>query len=62
MSDLHQAAAKHVADGLSFGVLISTFFSILPDVASLLTVIWMLIRVSETTRFDQFMRWLRRKD
>lgn len=59
MSDLHQAAAKHVADGLSLGVLLGTLANILPSIAALMTIVWTLIRIWET---DTVQRWTGRKD
>ncbi|PZU13826.1 MAG: hypothetical protein DI606_04470 [Sphingobium sp.] len=52
-------AARYVADGLSLGALIGAIANLLPSIASLLTVIWMLIRIWET---ESVQRWTRRKD
>ena len=50
---------KHVADGLSVGVLIGTIADVLPQVATTLTIIWMCIRIWET---QTVQRWTGRKD
>ena len=50
-----KGAGDFVAAGLTVGVVTS----IIPTVAGFLTIIWTLIRISETERFAQFMRWLR---
>ena len=59
MHDLEHGAVKHIADGLSFGVLIGTLANILPSLASLMTFVWMCIRVWET---ETVQRWFGRKD
>lgn len=59
MSDLHQAAAKHVADGLSVGVLLGTLANVLPSIAATMTIVWTAIRIWET---DTVQRWTGRKD
>ncbi|WP_249258810.1 hypothetical protein, partial [Sphingobium yanoikuyae] len=59
MNDFDQAAMKHVADGLSFGVLLGTIANILPSIAALMTIIWTAIRIWET---DTAKRLTGRKD
>lgn len=39
---------KHILDWTSVGTGIGAFFNILPDVASLLTVVWLGLRVWES--------------
>ena len=58
MSDLQQAAAKYVADGLSLGVLVGTLANALPSIAALSTIVWTAIRIWET---DTVQRWTGRK-
>lgn len=48
MNDFDQSAIKHVADGLSFGVLLGTIANILPSIAALMTIVWTAIRIWET--------------
>ena len=40
--------AKQLGDATSAGVLLSTLFGFLPHIASLLTIVWMAIRIWET--------------
>ena len=49
---------KHVLDWTSVGTAIGAFFKLLPDVASLLTVIWLGLRVWE---MDTIKEWTGRK-
>jgi hypothetical protein len=37
-----------VGDVFSVGVLLASFFSVLPNIATLLTVVWMALRIWET--------------
>ena len=51
--DMHvtQQTIEHVktaGDATSIGVLLTTLFGFLPHIASLLTVVWMAIRIWET--------------
>lgn len=39
---------SHLVDAGAVGIGIATFFGWLPNIAALLTVVWMLIRVAET--------------
>lgn len=39
---------KHVIDALSIGAAVATFFSWLPDIAALLSVIWLILRIWES--------------
>ncbi|MFD1103727.1 hypothetical protein [Sphingobium olei] len=41
-------AARYVADGLSFGVLVGTIANMLPSIAAGMTIIWTAIRIWET--------------
>jgi hypothetical protein len=50
---------KHLIDFYSIAALVATIAGWLPHIASLLTVIWMAIRISETRRVEQFIAWLR---
>ena len=50
---------KAAGDVLSIATLLGSFASLLPHVATALTVIWMLIRIYET---DTVQRLLKRKD
>ena len=49
---------KQLLDVVSFSTMIAWAFGVLPDIATLLTVIWMAIRVYET---DTVQRILGRK-
>jgi hypothetical protein len=49
MNDLDHGAIKHVADGLSFGVLLGTIANLLPSIAALMTIVWTAIRIWETS-------------
>lgn len=48
-------AAKYALDGLSVATLLGAIAQLLPHLATLLTVIWMTIRIYETPTFQ---RWL----
>lgn len=41
-------SAKHAADIGAIGVAVGTLFAWLPEIASLLSVIWILLRIYET--------------
>ena len=46
---------KHVVDGAAVGVTAGVWATVLPSVASGLTVIWMLIRIYETKTVQDFV-------
>lgn len=48
MNNVDFESTKHMVDGLSIGVLLGTIAELLPHLASLLTVIWMALRVWES--------------
>lgn len=50
---------KHFVDALSIGTMLGTLFSMLPNVAALLTIIWTCIRIVETKTVQG---WLGRKE
>jgi hypothetical protein len=54
MPDIH-THVKHIVDGLSVSVVVATIVSLLPAVASLLSIVWMAIRIYET---NTVQRWL----
>lgn len=56
---LRNEGLKHIADGLSVGVLLGTLANILPSIAALMTIIWTAIRIWET---ETVQRWTGRKD
>ena len=49
------SAERHIVDVGSIGVVIATLFSWLPNIAALLSVIWMLIRVYETKTVQRLL-------
>ena len=57
MSGLREAweglsdTAKHIGDAVSVGAVVGWIFALLPGIATLLTVIWMLFRVMESRMF-----------
>ncbi len=53
-----QQIAKAVGDVGSFSVLVGALADLLPGVATLLTCIWVAIRIYET---ETVRRWLKRK-
>lgn len=66
MTNDHADTAKHIADFLSLSVVVGVLVDWLPTLASLLSVIWFCIQISQSQRFAQFMavcgrawRWLR---
>ena len=48
--------AKAMMDGLSVATVIATMAEVLPPLASLVTIIWMLIRIYETDTVQQLLR------
>lgn len=46
-------------DGASFIVLLAVVSDWLPAIAALLSVVWTVIRISETDRFRQLVQWWR---
>jgi hypothetical protein len=40
---------KQIIDGASIGTIVAAFLGWLPHVATLLSIVWMVIRISETT-------------
>lgn len=50
---------KHLIDVYSLLALIATIAGWLPHIASLLTVVWMAIRIFETETMKRFRSWLR---
>lgn len=50
--------AKHIGDALSLAAVVGTLIQILPSVAALFTIIWTLIRITETVTFRAlFYKW-----
>jgi len=49
---------KDMGDAISIGTVIGTIIGILPAIASLLTIIWSLIRIYES---DTIQKWLNKK-
>jgi hypothetical protein len=55
----HHETAKTVADGLAIITVLGTLNAWLPPLASLFTIIWMLLRIWET---DTVRGWTGRKE
>lgn len=53
---------KHLGDGTAIGVLLATWAQVLPHVASLLTVVWMAIRIYETDTVQGLIGRRRQKE
>ena len=51
---------KHVVDGAAVGVTAGVWATVLPSVASGLTVVWMIIRIYETKTVQDFVGRFRR--
>lgn len=65
MTPEHTEAAKTAADILSISVVVGALVDLLPSIAALLSIIWLLIQISQSQRFAQFVelcgrawRWL----
>ena len=57
LSDVpHSVDAKLVLDTLSIGALLGTVVEVLPHIATVLTVVWMSMRIGET-----FYGWVKKK-
>lgn len=52
----HSVDVKLVLDTLSIGALLGTVVELLPHVATVLTVVWMSMRIGET-----FYGWIKKK-
>ena len=52
----HSVDVKLVLDTLSIGALLGTVVEVLPHVATVLTVVWMSMRIGET-----FYGWIKKK-
>lgn len=61
MTPYAQEQVKHVADTTAVGAALATFFKLLPDITALFALVYLLIRISETDRFKQLWRFIRRK-
>lgn len=48
--------AKQAADALSIGVVVGTVFQWLPAVASVMSIIWMAIRIWESKTVQRWVR------
>jgi hypothetical protein len=46
---------KHLGDAISLGAFIGWLVSALPSIATLLTVVWMLIRIFETRTVQRLL-------
>jgi hypothetical protein len=55
----HQDTIKHVGDALSLSVVVGTIAAWLPAMAALLSIVWTLIRIYETSTFQKFIAWWR---
>jgi hypothetical protein len=52
----HSVDAKLVLDTLSIGALLGTVVNVLPHIATVLTVVWMSMRIGET-----LYSWIKKK-
>lgn len=62
MTNEQVANMKHVADAGSALVAVGALASILPPIASLLTIVWMAIRIYETKTVQGLLKRLMRED
>ncbi len=46
---------KHVADGLSVGVVVGTLTNVLPAIAAIFTIVWTSIRIYETDTVQRLL-------
>lgn len=51
---------KHVIDGLSIGVVVTTLIGALPPIATLSSILWVWLRIYETKTVQDFLA--KRKD
>jgi hypothetical protein len=55
---MNDETMKHVGDAAAVFVTIGAFTSLLPPIASFLTIVWMAIRIFETRTFQHMLkRW-----
>lgn len=66
MTSEHADSIKHVGDALSITIVLGALVDLLPSIAALLSIVWLLIQISQSARFAQFVaacggawRWLR---
>lgn len=52
--------AKNVVDVLSAGTLVGVMVGLLPHMATVLTIVWMLLRIYETNTVQQLLNRCRR--
>lgn len=58
---LPQEQLKVLGDAISVGTVVGALMSWLPPIATLLTIVWMLIRIIETRTAQKFINRFRRK-
>lgn len=61
LSDVFPTSLYKVVDTISIGTLLGTLAGWLPNIAAFLTIVWTLIRISETQTYTKFIQWLRNK-
>jgi hypothetical protein len=60
MTPEHADTIKHATDGLSFIIALGALVDLLPSIAALLSIVWLLIQISQSARFAQFSAWIGR--
>lgn len=51
---------RHAGDALSVVIVLGALVDLLPSIAALLSIIWLLIQISQSARFAQFTAWVGR--
>lgn len=52
---------KQTGDVISVGVWISAIMGVIPSLAAVLSLIWVVLRIYETKAVQDFIAWIRRK-
>lgn len=55
MTPENAETAKHFLDGLSIFVVVGALVDLLPSIAAGLSIIWLIIQISQSQRFAQFV-------
>lgn len=52
---------KQTLDAAAYAGVVGTILGWLPHIAAALSIVWLLIQISQSQRFAQFVAWIRQK-
>lgn len=58
MTPEHAEAAKTLGDIASYSIVLGVLVNLLPTVATILSIVWLCIQISQSERFKQFAGWI----